>query len=799
MRIAIGKSRKALKWKNEDWDWERIVERCSQTLRTKETVEEYKKMPRGQRDEIKDVGGFVGGYLRDGRRKGENVEARSLLTLDIDQAVPDIWDAITIFFDFRCMCYSTHKHTSESPRVRLIVPLSREVSADEYPAIARMIAKDIGIDMVDETCYKVSQLMYWPSTSIDGEFLFKTQEGPLLNPDEVLARYKDWHDTSSWPTSSREDTVVKHSMEKQKDPLEKRGIVGAFCRTYGIEQAIDTFLGDVYCPSVMEGRYDYIPASSIAGVVLYDDKFAYSHHATDPACGKLLNAYDLVRLHMFGSLDEDAKDGTPPVKMPSYIAMSQFASQDMAVKLQLAKEREERAEEDFADESADHWQAGLELEKSGAVKETLSNFIHILRCDPKLQGIAYNELRCGIDIRDENGLPWAPLRQTWSDSDISSLAGYIDRVYSLYSMSKLKNALLAVMTERTFHPIREYLEALPAWDGIKRVDTLLTDYLGAEDNAYTRAVIRKTLVAAVKRIYEPGVKFDTILVLAGEQGIGKSTFFSRLAGAWFSDSLSIADMRDKTGAEKMQGFWILEISEMNGIKKVDVETVKSFASRQDDKYRVAYGTVVEAHPRQCIIVGTTNTMTGFLRDVTGNRRFWPVTLQGESQKHPWDLTSEIVGQIWAEVLTLYRAGDELVLTGEAAALAKKLQQDALEDDDREGLVREYLEKLLPESWPSMTLSQRRIFLAGDEFDQSDNAGTVRREKVCNMEIWAECFGKDPASIQKQDSYAITAVMKKIEGWEHYQGNKSGKLSFSFYGVQKAYVRCAAQAAIEKIV
>lgn len=792
MRIAIGKSRTAYKWKNEDWTWEQLIDRCSHTLRTKETVSEYRKMTRGQRDNIKDVGGFVGGFLVGGRRKGEFVEGRSLLTLDLDQATPGIWDEICMFFDYKCMMYSTHKHTAEAPRVRLILPLAREVTADEYPAIARMIAKDIGIDMVDETCYRVQQLMYWPSTSIDGEFLFETQDGPMLNPDMVLARYKDWHDTSTWPTSSREDTVINRSIAKQADPLTKKGIIGSFCRTYSIEEAIDTFLGDVYKPSVMNGRYDYIKGESTAGVVLYDDKFAFSHHATDPASGMLLNAFDLVRVHKFAALDDKAKPDTATTKLPSFKAMQEFASQDTQVRLQLAKERQAAALSDFDEdgESDIDWQTNLELGKSGDVKDSLTNFVMILQHDPRLKVISYNEHRCGIDIRDTEELPWTPLKAGWSDADLASLSAYVDRVYHIYSPSKLKSALLTVTSERSFHPIKEYFDSLPEWDGTKRIDTLLIDYLGAEDSSYTRAVMRKTLVAAVARIYEPGVKFDTILVLAGDQGIGKSTFFARLAGVWFSDSLSIADMRDKTGPEKLQGFWILEISEMNGIKKVDVETVKSFASRQDDKYRVAYGTVVESHPRQCIIVGTTNTMTGFLRDVTGNRRFWPVNLTGTATRHPWDLTKQDIAQIWAEALTLYNAGEELILKGEEAALAMERQQDALENDDREGLVREYLDTLLPPDWQTMTLSQRRVFLDSEEFDQAGKKGTVRREKVCNVEIWAECFGKDPALIQKQDSYAIAAVMRKIEGWERYTGNKSGKLSFPNYGPQCAYVRSA---------
>ena len=786
MRIATANSRMAKRWKNQEMDWDTFAKKCSATVRTGESVAEYRKMKKADQDARKDVGGFVAGTLREGKRKNGYVDARSMITLDLDHAVPGIWDQITMLYDYKCLIYSTHKHTAEEPRLRLIIPLSREVTAEEYPPVSRMLAKDIGLEMVDDTCHEPARLMYWPSTSDDGEFVFEQQDGPLLNPDEILARYKDWHDSSQWPVSARQGEIVKRTIAKQADPLTKEGMVGAFCRTYDIHEAIETFLSDVYRPSALEGRYDYIEADSTAGVVTYDNRFCFSFHATDPACGMLMNSFDVVRIHKFGALDDKAKADTAPSKLPSYKAMVDFALSDDKVKLQLAKERQSEVDEAFRDDDAD-WQTALELDKTGKVKETLTNFVEILRNDPHLKEISYNEHRCGIDIRDTDGLPWETLKTGWSDADMAALQSYVDRVYHIFSPGKMKAALLTVTSERSFHPIKEYLEGLPQWDGVKRIDSLLVTFLGAEDNSYTRAVIRKTLVAAVARVYEPGMKFDYVLVLAGPQGVGKSTLIARLGGKYFSDALTIADMRDKTGPEKLMGYWLLEISEMAGIKKVDVETVKSFASRQDDKFRVAYGTVVESHPRQCVIFGTTNTLTGFLRDVTGNRRFWPVTVSGVSIKHPWEMDSAYVDQVWAEAVTLYNAGETLILTGDEAELALEQQHEALENDDREGLVREYLDKLLPEDWSSLSLSDRRMFLNGDGFTTL-KPGTIKRDKVCNMELWSECFMKDPTMMKKQDSYELSAIMAKIEGWKRYEGNKSGKLRFGEYGIQIAFVR-----------
>lgn len=779
--ISTGSSRKDKHWKQKTVTWKQFVQRLSRTTFTSETQAEYLKMKKYKQDNIKDVGGFVAGQLKDGSRRKEMVLSRSMLTLDMDYARD-----VEMHFDYACCIYSTHKHTPAKPRLRLIIPLSRPVSADEYQAVARMVASQIGIELFDDSTYEANRLMYWPSTSSDGEYFFRVYKGELLNPDSVLSLYKDWRDSSSWPVSSRQAAVIGRQVKKQADPLQKSGVVGAFCRSYSITEVIEKFLSKVYVPSMTPGRYDYIPADSTAGVVIYEDKYAYSHHATDPAWGKLLNAFDLVRIHRFGKLDENAGKGK---RLPSFKAMLKFCTSDETVKKQLAREREEEAQRrlvgDFAGEEENlDWQSRLELNKDGTIKDTPTNILTILRSNPELKAIAYNQMTHLVDVCGE--LPWEQVKPGWNDADLANLKMYFDNHYRIWSPAKVKDALLTAASERVFHPIRDYLDALSAWDRVERVDRLLIDYLGAEDNSYTRAVIRKTLCAAVARIYEPGIKFDYILVLNGPQGIGKSTFFAKLGGKWFSDSLTVADMRDKSGAEKLQGYWILELSELAGLRKMDVETVKSFISRTDDKFRQSYGINVENHPRQCVIVGSTNSTGGFLRDVTGNRRFWPVRVNGGVKK-VWEMTE--VDQIWAEVLVRYRAGEKLLLTGEEERMAFEEQRDAMESDDRQGLVEQYLETRLPEDWGNMDLYQRRSFLAGEsEFGEEFLPGTVRRDRVCCLEIWCECFCKDRNNIRRRDSYEIEAILMKIGGWKRYDGNKRGNLRFPLYDSQRAFVR-----------
>ena len=797
--IAIGRSRKSAQWKNRELTWSELLDKLSQTTRTRETAAEYAVLPKGERDAIKDVGGFVGGYLKNGRRSNASVVNRCLVCLDADYADEGLLDDLDLTFINAYALYSTHSHTPEKMRLRLIIPLSRTVTPDEYAAISRRIADDLTLTRFDPTTFEPARLMYWPSTPEDGEFVFRYNDAPFLDPDAVLATYPDWTDASLWPTTRPLEERTRAKIGKQEDPLEKKGIIGAFCRAHSITDVLDTILNDKYTPTEQDDRYTFVGGSTTGGLVIYDDKYAYSHHATDPAGGKLCNAFDLVRLHLFtpgGTAPDGSQVGDEASSMKR---MQECASQDEMTRRQLAEERSAQAQEEFGDLDAhaqsanEHWQDQLELDKQGKVKDTLGNLALILRSDPKLKDIAYNIHRSGIDIRkDADGkttLPWTQLKPGWNESDLGAIQIYLERVYNLYTPGKLKGILLAIAAERSYHPIRDYIESLPAWDGVPRVDTLFVDYLGSPDTSYIRAIARKMMVAAIARIYEPGIKFDSVVVLNGPQGMGKSSFFAKLGGKWFSDSLAISDMKDKAAPEKLQGYWILELGELAGLKKMDVETVKAFITRQDDKFRHSYGYSVEDHPRQCIIVGSTNNGDGFLRDVTGNRRFWPVTCTTNSPHRPWEVES-VVPQLWAEAYQLYQNGEKLFLSPEEEKQAEMEQTAALESDVREGMIAEYLNTLLPEDWDKMDLAERRGFLRGDQFTGGNRIGTVQRTTVCAVEIWAECFGKEPSAIKRSDTYDIFGMLMKIGGWEKYSGNKNGLLRRPPYGPQRCYVRKA---------
>lgn len=777
IKISVCNRRTDKKYKNKELEWDYIIDRNRNPVRTSETAEEYSKLPKAKRGELKDIGGLVGGWLKEGIRKNGNVTFRTLGLLDADSIPADTdFQSIvhTALGGVTYFLYSTHSHTPETPRCRIVILFGREVSEDEYPAVMRMVAKQIGMDYFDDSTYESNRMMYWASCPSNGEFIFDEQTGEPLDVDKYLGMYADWRDVSQWPTSSRQSEAVKREVVKQEDPLSKPGVVGAFCRSYSVTAAIDKFLPGIYEPSVIEGRYDYVLGEGTAGVVIYDDKFAYSHHATDPASGKLLNAFDLVRTHRFG-YEDDKK---------SFSQMCEMALSDDSVKLQIAEERQVQAQEDF-DPSTDDWKKLLRYQtRSTVLENSVWNEMLILNNDPDFANFAYNELASRVQVT--GATPWErPIDNSfWRDADTAQLKALIDVRYVSFSSRNHDVSFTKVADDRRFHPIRDYMDALPEWDKVPRIETLLVRCLQADDTRYVRTVTRKTFAAAVARIYHPGTKYDSILVLDGAQGIGKSTIFKDLVGdEYYSDTLSLTDMNDKSGAEKLQGFWIVEIGELAGMKKADIEKVKAFLSTADDKYRPSYGKTVESHPRQCIIIASVNGERGYLRDITGNRRFWIVKLHQNEQKKRWHFTKEERDQIWAEAKAIYKSGEKLYLEADMIKEAEKVQQSAMEVDERQGMVEEYLDTLLPDGWDNMDIYARRNYV-NDKSDPTRPNGVAVKTVVSNAEIWCECFGRNLSEMKPADSYAIAALMTQVDGWER----TNDRCRQPMYGRQRLYRR-----------
>lgn len=783
LSIAIGLSVASKVWKNTKITWSALVQKISEPVVTAETYKQFMHATKDEQSKIKDVGGFVGGFLTNGHRDKSNVLYRQLIALDIDFSHENLWWDFTMLFGCAAVIHSTHKSCAEKPRHRLIIPLDREVSQEEYQAIARKVAGDLNIDLFDPSTFDVNRLMFWPSVSSDAEYYFEYQDGPFLDADYVLGLYNDWHDTSEWPTASDSSDVIMQAIKKQEDPENKKGIVGLFCRTYTIQEAIAAFLSDVYEPAG-EDRYTYVNGSTAAGLIVYDDKFAYSHHGTDPAGGRLCNAFDLVRIHKYGHLDSGKEKNEQDKK--SFKAMEEFATKDSQTKKHIAEEKFAEAKFEFVEdaelseeEQDNSWTSELTVNTKGEYENSANNLNIIFQFDPFLKN-AFKLNTFDNKRYVTKTLPWRkiddvePLR----DVDYSGVRNYIECIYGVVSSQKVDDALALEIEKKKFHPIVKYIKSLQ-WDEIPRVNTLLIDYFGAEDNAYTRASIRKMLCAAVTRVFHPGTKFDTALILVGPQATYKSTFVKKLGKNWFSDTFTT--VQGKESFEQIQGAWLVEIAELSGLKKAEVETIKHYISKCEDSFRPAYGRTIETYKRQCVFFGTTNSKD-FLRDPTGNRRFLPIDVRAEyaTKNVAEELTDEEVDQIWAEAYEMYKQGEPLYMTGEEDILAKIEQHKHSEQDERKGIIEEYLNAKYPDNWTGMDLYDRRRWLE----DPLSQAGTAQKDFACVAEIWCECLGKEKNDMSRYNTRDINDILRSLPEW----GASTSTKNFSIYGKQKYYRR-----------
>ncbi len=604
--------------------------------------------------------------------------------------------------------------------------------------------------------------------------------------------YGDWKDISTWSQIPGTDAIERRRLAKQEDPTTKRGIIGAFCRTYSITQAMEKFIPGMYEETVIPGRYTYTGGHTTGGAIVYDgDMFLFSHHATDPCSNQLVNAFDLVRLHKYGEKDNEAKEGTPVNKLPSFVEMSKLAVGDKTVADLIAREKYEAARDAFSTpvnqetvptvEEDISWISRLSVDGNGNYQKTVNNIILVLQNDPLLKGkIVTDEFaNRGLVL---GAVPWNPddQKRQWVDPDDAGFFWYMETYYGITTRDKLDDALAIVGGQNKINDVKRYLKSLK-WDGKRRVDTLLSVYLGAEDTPYTRAVMRKSLCAAVARGIVGGVKYDYMPIFTGPQGIGKSTFLTILGKEWFSDSLTSFEGKD--AAELIQGTWINELGELTAMTKQETSAVKQFLSKREDIYRAAYGRRTEKYPRRCVFFGTSND-TEFLKDSTGNRRFWPVDVGVyRAIKSVWDDLPKEVDQIWAEAYTYWALGEELFLSKELETMAEEQQESHRETSGKDGMVKDFLEQKVPSSWDQMDLQKRRMYWSG-QLRLEDEEVLMDREKVCAMEIWAECFNGDTRYLKRQDSNEIVGILASLKGWKR---NKACR-RYGPYGLQKGFER-----------
>ena len=789
LAISIGQSRKSKLWPKSEILWSDFLKKLEVPQRTDETYAEYMKYSKSKQDELKDVGGFVGGTFLNNRRKNEFLQGKDLITLDLDNVPTDgTKDVLKKVTGLGCSyaVYSTRKHSTMTPRLRVLLPLIETVDADKYEHIERKIASLIGIEYADPTTFEPTRFMYWPSCSSDGEYIFKSFDGPFVDGEKILSMYENWTDISTWPEVPGSEVRTKRMLAKQEDPTTKKGIIGAFCNIYDIYGALETFIPGMYEATVLNERFTYLGGSTSGGAVIYESgKFMYSHHATDPISGLLVNSFDLIRIHKFGSLDLDAKDGTPVNKLPSFLEMSKLARSDKQVSTLVNKDRldkvKEAFDEDIEEEINTDWMNLLDLNiNSGKIEKTIDNIVIILENDSSIKGkIALDEFaNRGLVL---GSLPWNSETEVreWSEIDDAEVTRYLEKGFEITGREKIEKALLIVSNRNKINEVKTYLESL-VWDGKPRIKTLLYDYLGADKNIYTEAVMKKSLAAAVARGINGTTKYDYMVILAGAQGIGKSTFLAKLGKKWFSDSLQCFE--GKEAAEMIQGTWINELGELTGMTRSETNAVKQFLSKQDDIYREAYGRRTNKYPRRCVFYGTTNDGE-FLKDATGNRRFWPVDVGLFTPvKSIFDDLDTEVDQIWAEAVVLWKLGEPLYLTGKAKELSEQQQEKHRESNAKEGVIQDYVDMLVPDNWDNISLQNRKLYLNGNF--KIDGQELVVRDKICALEIWCECFNGDLKYMKRKDSVEINNILANLKGWVK---NKSVR-RFGYCGRQRGFER-----------
>lgn len=779
--LSLAGSSSSLKWKTKRFTWEEFLERLGTPVITNETVREFDKLDKPAKSSLKDVGGFMAGELSGSQRLKKAVISRSMITLDVDFA-DDLFpfDFVDRFPGCAAVIYTTRSDRPGARRYRLIIPFKNEVTdVTMYEAAARKVAELLGIDLFDKTTFQAERMMYWQSLSKDQTGLFEVFEGEPIDAEYLIGLYGDkeeWRDVRNWAfhSETERDTRAIVSKEMAKNPRDKEGLVGAFCRTYTIQEAISKYLPSVYTETE-NGRYTYALGSGAAGLVVYDDVLCFSHHSTDPVGdGHAYNAYDLVRVHKFGHLgkEESVKE------MNKLVCSDKQCVKDM-VTLDTDLSDFEAYDDEVKTDAEEAADLVWDLDRKGSKMCTVRNFINAFKCDPLLNDLLAYDLFLDTIVYTRTPFfsPDIKKGDMLDDTAVAIFKERIETMHGIYSDGKLTDAIENISLKNSFHPVKRYLEA-QRWDGVKRIDNFLVDYMGAQPSIYVSEAFRKMLVAAVTRIYEPGRKFDTALVMYSGQGAGKSTLIQALSKGWFNDSLT--DVSGQKAYEAIQHAWIVELAELSALRRSDVEATKNFISKREDTYRSAYARRVKTHRRQCVFFGSTND-DEFLKDKTGNRRFFPIEVRANKNTHKLFERSfdKIVDQLWAEAMELYMCGESLILSEEAEAIASEGREEFTEESPLVGIIENYVNTLFPEDYEERTEQQRADFLAGS----LDEVGTVQKNTFCLMELWVEAMGRRKDEYTSAKGRELSIAMRQLKGW------RKGKLKRTkLYGTQVIYTR-----------
>ena len=728
----------------------------TKVIRTKETFLEYEAGDRDFKLKCKDKGAFIAGKSINNSREAKNITSRNMITLDMDYCPPNILDILkdkqdnTKELNFPFLVYSTHSHTPEKPRLRLIVPLAEEIGVEKYEPIGRAIANIIGIEYFDATTFQINRIMYFPSVSIDGDYIcqeFGLDEWNILEPDDMLDRYLDYLNIAEFQkphyiSGLSIDKIKKGQITSSKKT--KYRIVNAFNIEYTITEAIDNFLSDVYVKGKHADRYTYVDGESKDGLVILNDEYAYSHHATDPAQGRLLNAFDIVRIHKFGKQDTDI---TEQYEYEKYDKSSSFSAMVDFIRDDVKQVMKHMPEIQKIDKNQKEYETGaVEVEKNSVEEEDWTHTLEytgsknnrkpasvarnvniIFEKDEKFKDLFYyDSLRDAICFyRTPDWNPEKSKGDMLEDEDDSQIRFYLESVYQIRSKEMIFDAVVHTASKRRIHPIKTFLAQLPEWDGVKRIEEIICNLYDIQPNAFYREASKAWWVGIVQRIMRPGSKFDMMVVISGQQGIGKSQFGKSIATLHWGKDMTTIDTQpnyfgddelpfDKKDAyEQLGGIMIYELPEFEKYyKKSDASTIKSFVSKTTDKFRRSYGRRVTEYRRQCVFIATTNDNQP-LRDRTGNRRFLPFysrlprNTSRLYDKNYW--TEDIRNQCLAEAMHYYEQGFNpmTAFSEEAKMVWDELNDKATVENDSLPIVEMYVNNKFPKNFYSLNFEEMK--------------------------------------------------------------------------------------------
>jgi len=703
------------------------------------------------------------------------------LPLDVDQnnlALDDVRAALdTVAPGASKMIYSTRSTTPENRKWRGLIPLKTAIKGQDYHDVASAFCDLLeddsgGVLIPDRKLTLPGQLVYLPNRGAHYEYhldkaarLDLTPDHPIMQRVAETRRLRAEAEREAAAERARRAARRAAQAEDSDSPVDhfnQRHSVEDLLLKYGYKRAGHS--QDYRSPAQSSGSYatrcygEYWislsgsdAAQEIGNATANGNRFGdafdlYVHFEHGGDFTKAVNAYAReVQIMRPQDTEEDPLDGFEKVE---------DAPTDTASAPPSLPGGGSGGGDPHDDEG---WMAGLLRNSRGTPFFNTANVMHILRHHPKWQGrFAFDEFRqVKMILKPIPGTKASERRfkpRDFRDADAVNAVTWFNRAgFATASKNIIYDAIDAVMEDNTSHPVREWLESLPAPDSRKLLDTWLFDFCGVvptsdKHRAYVREVGRKWLISAVARIMKPGCKADYALILEGGQGAGKSTTLRILCGdEWFGDALP--NMASKDASDYLRGKWVIEMAELSNINKSEVEVVKAFISRTEERFRPAYARAEITYPRQCVFAGSTNK-TDYLRDETGNRRFWPVRV---SDKCDLKGIRAARAQLWAEALAAFRDGEEWWLSEGVIETAKDEQEMRVAQD----------------AWSTTIMD----FCLG-------------KEKVSPTQIAREALQLEITKIDRMVTNRITAVLAGA-GW-----GRSGILSSGQYKGQAAYSRAA---------